>query len=176
MSLFIIDIEADGPIPYKYSMLSIGAVKVSKTIEQCPTFYSTLKPISDNWDEKALAISGFSREETLEFEDPKIVMQKFNDWIIANNKNGRPVFISDNNGFDFAWINWYFHYFLNNNPFGWSSRRIGDLYSGLNNDWYAHWKQLRKLEHTHNALQDALANTTAFLEIIEKFNLNISLK
>ncbi len=103
-------------------------------------------------------------------------MQKFYDWIKANNKNGRPVFISDNNGFDFAWVNWYFHYFIDENPFGWSSRRIGDFYAGLSKDWYAPWKHLRKTEHTHNALDDAIANATAFLEIIKTHEIKISLK
>lgn len=176
MSFFIVDVEADGLIPYKYSMLSIGAVKVLKNLDECPTFYTTLKPISDNWNEKSLAITGFTREETLSFRDPKEAMQDFSEWIKNNNKNGRPIFISDNNGFDFAWVNWYFHYFLNDNPFGWSSRRIGDFYSGLTKDWYGTWKHLRKIEHNHNALQDALANTSAFLEIIDQFDVKISLK
>lgn len=176
MSLFMIDIEADGPIPFKYSMISFGAVKITEDIDSSPTFYHTLKPISEAWNPESLSISGFTREETLTFEDPKTVMKKFYDWIIENNKNGRPVFISDNNGFDFAWINWYFHYFIGENPFGWSSRRIGDFYSGLTHDWYSQWKHLRKTNHTHNALDDALANTSAFLEMIKVHGIKMSLK
>lgn len=176
MSLFIIDIEADGPIPYKYSMISFGAIKIIEDINSAPTFYQTIKPISETWDPESLSISGFTREETMAFEDPKIAMQKFYDWIKENNNNGRPVFISDNNSFDFAWINWYFHYFIGENPFGWSSRRIGDFYSGLTHDFYSSWKHLRKTAHTHNALDDAIANATAFLEIIKTHEIKISLK
>lgn len=176
MSLFIIDIEADGPIPHKYSMLSIGAIKVMEDLNTSPTFYSTLKPMSKEWNEESIKVCGFTREETLHFENPQIVMKKFYDWVIENNKNGRPIFISDNNGFDFAWINWYFHYFIGENPFGWSSRRIGDFYSGITKDFYATWKQLRKTKHTHNALDDAFANATAFLEIMRLHDIKISLK
>jgi len=176
MSFFIIDVEADGVIPPKYSMISLGAVKITEDINTSPVFYQEIKPISESWNPESLAISGFTREETLNFEDPKIAMQRFYDWIKDNNKNGRPVFISDNNSFDFGWVNWYFHNFIGENPFGWSSRRIGDFYAGLTNDWYAKWKHLRKTAHTHNALDDAIANATAFLEIIKTHDIKISLK
>ena len=72
MSYIVVDIEADGPIPGDYSMISIGAVIVDESLEK--TFYGTLNPISEKWNPKALAISGFSREETLTFEDPVEVL------------------------------------------------------------------------------------------------------
>ncbi len=62
MTYVMVDIEADGPIPSDYSMVCLGAVVVERTLER--TFYGQLKPISDRWNEKALAVSGFSREET----------------------------------------------------------------------------------------------------------------
>jgi hypothetical protein len=52
-------------------------------------------------------ISGFSREETMSFEDPKKVMLDFNTWIKENCLD-HPIFISDNNGFDWMFICWYF--------------------------------------------------------------------
>ncbi len=60
---------------------------------------------------RRLAISGFSREEHLTFDEPKDVMQEFDEWI-KQNSNGQAVFISDNPAFDWQWINYYFHFFL----------------------------------------------------------------
>lgn len=134
MSYIVVDIEADGAIPSKYSMVCFGAVIVEPSLSK--TFYGDTKPISDIWNPEALAISGFSREEHLKFGDPEIVMKSFELWINQHSK-GHPIFISDNLAFDWQWINWYFHYYLGKNPFGFSGRRIGDLYCGLVKDTYA---------------------------------------
>ncbi|PBI91807.1 hypothetical protein BSF41_14160 [Flavobacterium sp. ACN2] len=173
MSYIVVDIESDGPIPGDYSMICFGAVLVNEKLDK--TFYGKLKPISDKFDPQALAISGFDRETTLEFDDPKEVMLNFEEWIKENSK-GRPIFISDNNGFDWMFICWYFHHFLNRNPFGYSSRRIGDLYCGLVNDTFAQWKHLRKTEHTHNPVDDAMGNAEALLHMKNEMQLKIDLK
>jgi len=172
MSLICVDVESDGAIPHKYSMVCFGAVIVEPSLSK--TFYGKTKPISDLWNPEALAISGFSREEHLKFDDPKEVMIKFRDWIKENSK-GRPIFISDNNGYDFAWVNWYFHWFLGENPFGYSSRRIGDLYCGMLKDSHARWKHLRKSFHSHHPVDDAKGNAEALLEI-QKMGLKIDLR
>ena len=131
MTYFVVDIEADGPIPADYSMVCFGAVLVDDNLDR--TFYGQLRPISDNWIPEALRVSGFSREETLAFDDPAEVMAGFKDWI-AENTTGRPMFISDNNGFDWQFINWYFHHFLGDNPFGFSS--TNRVYPASQNDHY----------------------------------------
>jgi len=166
MSLIVVDVEADGAIPHKYSMVSFGAVVVEPSLSK--TFYGETKPISDEFVAEALAISGFSREDHLKFDDPQAVMQKFNEWL-KENSNGRPVFISDNLAFDWQWINYYFHYFIGKNPFGFSGRRIGDLYSGLEKDFFAasKWKSFRRTAHTHNPVDDAKGNAEALLKIRE---------
>ena len=169
--LICVDCESDGPIPNKYSMVCFGAVIVEEKLDT--TFYGETKPVSDLWVPEALAISGFSREQHLKFDDPAEVMQKFDDWI-KENCLGKPIFISDNNGYDFAFINYYFHYYLGRNPFGYSSRRIGDLYCGMKMDSFAKWKHLRKTNHNHNPVQDSVSNAEAILEM-QKMGLKIKL-
>ncbi len=166
MSLVVVDIEADGPIPHKYSMVCFGAVVVEPSLSK--TFYGKTRPISDEWNAEALSISGFSREEHLTFDDPFEVMTNFAVWL-NNNVNNSPVFISDNLAFDWQWINYYFHYYTGKNPFGFSGRRIGDLYAGLMKDYFAasKWKKFRKTSHTHNPVDDALGNAEALLVIRE---------
>ena len=105
MSYCVVDCEADGEIPYKYSMVCFGAVIVDEKLDK--TFYGKTKPISQIWIPDALAVSGFSREEHEKFDEPVKVMQEFADWLKLNS-NGKPTFISDNPAFDFSWINYYF--------------------------------------------------------------------
>jgi DNA polymerase III epsilon subunit-like protein len=166
VSLIVVDVESDGAIPHKYSMVCFGAVVVEPSLAK--TFYGSTKPISDEWTPEALAISGITREEHLTFDEPREVMLKFNDWITANS-NGKAVFISDNLAFDWQWINYYFHRFTGSNPFGFSGRRIGDIYSGLVKDYFAasKWKSLRRTKHTHNPVDDAKGNAEALLKIRE---------
>jgi hypothetical protein len=64
-------------------------------------------------------------------------MTDFAGWLEKNSK-GRAIFISDNPAFDWQFINYYFHRFLGQNPFGFSARRIGDLYAGLVRDASKH--------------------------------------
>lgn len=164
MSLIVVDVESDGPVPARYSMVCFGAVVVEPELSR--TFYGRTRPISPEFIPDALAISGFTREEHLGFDDPLKVMCEFADWI-EENSNGRPVFISDNLAFDWQWINYYLHVFAGRNPFGFSGRRIGDIYSGLKNDYFAasEWKKFRKTRHSHDPVDDARGNAEALLEI-----------
>lgn len=163
MSYFSVDVEADGPIPHRYSMVCFGAVLIEPALDR--TFYGKAAPISAKWDPKALAVSGITRDEHELFPSPAVEMLRFENWLKANS-NGRPVFVSDNPAFDWQWINYYFHEFRGANPFGFSARRIGDLYCGLKRDagLNTEWKRtLRKTRHTHNPVDDAMGNAEAVL-------------
>ena len=138
----------------------ISAVLVQEGLQE--TFYGRLRPISEQWIPEALAVSGFSRAETLSFDDPKTVMETFAHWI-AKNAKGRVLFISDNNGFDFAFVSWYFWHFTGANPFGHSSTNLGSLYKGLVKDTFQNFKHLRQTAHTHHPVDDAKGNAEALL-------------
>lgn len=153
--LLAFDVEADGPCPGSdlYSMVSLGLVSV-RTPEV--SFYRTVRPISERWVPEALAVSGFTREQTLAFEPAEAVVEALVAWA-RSLPGGRPVLVSDNPAFDWQWINHYCHRFAGQNPFGFSARRLGDLHAG----WRGNaadtqgWKQWRKTRHSHNALEDA---------------------
>jgi hypothetical protein len=164
MPYVMVDVEADGPIPGDFSMISFGAVIVEPQLDR--SFYGTFKPISDRFVPEALAVSGFTRDETLAFDEPRAVMDKFRQWL-AENCKGRMLFISDNNGFDWQFINWYFHHFLGANPFGFSSTNLGSLYKGFQKDTFVNFKHLRKTKHTHHPVDDARGNAEALLQLKE---------
>lgn len=172
MAYIMVDVESDGPIPGDYSMISFGAVKVDGTLDK--TFYGRLKPVSDKFIPEALAVSGHTRAETLAFDDPKKVMNDFSNWI-SKVCNDRPIFISDNNGFDWMFVCWYFHHFLGENPFGFSSQNLGSVYKGMEKDMFTNFKHLRKTKHTHHPVDDAKGNAEALLTMKYKLGLNMKL-
>ena len=79
MPWVMVDIEADGPIPGDFSMVSLGAVIVEPGLAR--TFYGQLRPISERWIPAALAVSGHTRDETLTFDEPGAVMQRCSVWL-----------------------------------------------------------------------------------------------
>lgn len=166
MTWFSLDIEANGPAPGLYSMTSFGAVAVRDDLTD--TYYAELKPLPGAAvDPEALAIAGLSMEHLEEHgQDPIKAMTSFDEWLHATSTN-RPVLISDNPGFDAAFVSYYFALAGIPNPFGFSSRRIGDLYAGFHQDsrQSSAWKELRTTTHTHNALDDAIGNAGALLKI-----------
>ena len=176
MSYFLVDVEADGPIPGQddYSMVCFGAILFDKERKFDTTFYGETAPISKNWDPEALAISGFSREMHQTFEEPKLVMEKFKTWVLINSK-GRPIFLADNNGFDFMYMHWYFEHFFGKrqDPFGWSSRNLTDIYHGITGDMYSSIRPLRKATHDHNPVSDSLGNAQAFATMVDAMGLKI---
>ncbi len=97
----------------------------------------------------------------------KETFSNFNIWL--KQFKGRLIFVSDNPAYDWQFINYYFHKFLNVNPFGHSARRISDFYAGMNGDFFdsTGWKKWRKTPHDHNPVHDALGNLEAFTKILE---------
>jgi len=168
----MVDVEGDGPIPGDYSMVSFGAVLVDEALDK--TFYGQLKPISEQWLPEALAVSGHTRKQTMGFAEPKTVMQDFASWLTEHSQ-GRPLFFSDNNGFDWQFINWYFHHFLGHNPFGFSSTNLGSLYKGMKQDLWQNFKHLRKTKHSHHPVDDAMGNAEALLHMKQVLGLKIKL-
>lgn len=172
MSYIVVDVETDGESPDKYSMVCFGAVLVK---DMTKTFYGKTKPISKVYNKEALAISGFSRKEHEKFDDPEQVMKDFDKWL-KEVSDGKPTFISDNPAFDFGWINFYFHKYLGRNPFGFSARRIGDIYCGIvkkanaNKEWK---RKYRKTKHTHNPVDDAKGNAEALIAFRDKLGFNV---
>jgi len=172
-----VDVEADGPIPGPYSMLSLGMVVVGKPEF---TFYSEIKPISDNYDTQALAVSGLDRDKLMkEAPSAKEVMEKVAKWINNLRKIGRPVFLAAPAVWDGMFVHWYFMKFTGKSPFGMTGSGI-DLRSywmGMNN---CEWSETRKgkikfqlslkgVLHTHNALEDAKELAIVFEAVLKKW-------
>lgn len=172
MSSYVVDIEADGPIPGDFSMIEIGIVKLTEELKE--TLHLQIKPITMNWDPKVLAVTGYEREDVERFQyDAYEAMSMLKNWIsVTNKKETRPIYFSDNIAFDWMFTHWYFIHFLNEDPFGWSGRNINDIFKGLSKNMRRNHKKLRDTKHTHNPVDDAKGNAEALLKMVNQFNLS----
>lgn len=167
-----VDIEAAGPVPGEYSMLSLGACVV--TAPEI-TFYTEFKPINDHFVLAALKVGGLTLEQlAITGRPPAEAMRAFDHWIREAANNRTPVFVGFNASFDWAFVNWYFHVFLGENPFGIGALDIKAYYMGLAG---CLWRETtsRQLpqqfqpthQSTHNALDDAIAQAQIFRKLLE---------
>lgn len=156
-----VDVETSGPIPGEYSLLTIGACEVADPQQ---TFSCELKPITGNADPKALEITGLSLER-LEREglEPAVGMKKFKDWVMSRvDSDSTPVFVGFNAPFDWSFVNYYFHRYLGENPFGFAALDIKSMYMGAVRSSWAQTRSSQiakalnpKLKGDHDALHDA---------------------
>lgn len=61
MSFYVVDVESDGQILGRNSIICFGAVRLDN--EFLPIFYEKTRPVSPEYNEEALAVRGFSRKE-----------------------------------------------------------------------------------------------------------------
>jgi len=171
--LISVDIETAGPIPGEYSMLSVGACVVGRRDE---SFYAELKPINSNAVPDALKVTGFDLTELGKTgEQPEDAMAKLGAWVASVSADTSPIFVGFNAGFDWSFVNWYFHRFLGENPFGFAPLDIKSYYMGLTGCSWTETKSSRmRAEYqsakpaNHNALADAQAQAEMFEKMVEQ--------
>ena len=168
------DVEADGPIPGPYSMISLGMAVVGRDDLR---FYTELRPISDEYVPEALAVSGLDRDRLLrEAPEAGAAMRAAAAWINGLRKHGRPVFLAGPAVFDGMFVHWYFMRFLGKSPFSASGAGI-DLRSYWMGKEGCEWSESRKstikrtlgitgLPHTHHAGEDALELAAVFEAVL----------
>ncbi len=172
MSWFMVDVEANGPIPGDYSMTEIGVVRMDEDLKT--TFHGYLRPLDGaKWIQEAYDVVGYGHDHAMTFEYPLKTMTDFAQWVKDVNRNGQPCFISDNNGFDYGYVNWYFHHFLGRSPFGHSSTNLGSLYKGLVKDFSKNFKHLRRTKHDHNPVNDAMGNAESLQHMVREMGLHM---
>jgi hypothetical protein len=180
-----IDVEADGPVPGPYSMLSFGLAVAGRfdgkrftardPAEQ--TFYRELRPISERFDPEALAVSALDRDALLTSgEDPQTAMSAAAAWVAEMAGEDRAVLVGFPLIFDWLFLYWYFIQFsTTGSPVGFSSgldmktmfqqksRRVLSLAG--KDDLPAELRSRRP--HTHNALDDAIEQGEIFARLFE---------
>ena len=170
---FSVDIESAGPIPGKYSMLSLGACVVG---DPKVSFYAELKPISKEFVPEALKVSGFdlARLEK-DGQQPETVMKDFRRWVEQSTGGNKAVFVGFNGCYDWQFINWYCESFAGGNPFGFGGVDIKSYFMGFSGlPWSKTTSSQLPAEfrpdepQTHNALDDARAQASIFHKMLLK--------
>lgn len=156
MTYIMVDVEANGPCPGLFSMIEVGAIDCDNPSD---CFTAKFRPDAGHVQLEALASIGRTNEETLLYPAVYIGMRAFNEWV---KKFERPMFVSDNNGFDWQFVNYYFWKHVGSNPFGHSSTNLNSLYKGFSQSMKKNVKHLRKTKHDHTSLNDAMGNVEAF--------------
>lgn len=190
--LFIVDVEASAPTPATGKMTEFGVVD----FESRAWFHGHLWDFTPHPDIPALPVPtepnpGFSATlptgsggttfdgtrhtiDLLANGREHRVYSSLISWMTywVGTTGERAVFVSDNPGFDFMWMAYGFDSHHLKNPFGYSSRRIGDLAAGLSDNWRAtsSWKKHRSTRHDHNPVHDALGNAEALEHLLRKHN------
>jgi hypothetical protein len=182
---FSADVETDGPIPGLFSILSFAMVYAGsfdgKRFERPRTYewtlYKELKPISENFQEEALRINGLDRARLcLEGESPQTAMAEACRWVKDKAGRAKPVLVAYPLSFDWTWLYWYFIRFSpDGSPFDYS--RCFDIKTALAVKAAIPISEagrsrlipslLPKHQHTHHALDDAIAQAEIFANVFE---------
>lgn len=187
------DIEASGPTPGKYSMLSLGACIVGDRQTQ---FYREFKPLNLAYVLDAIKVGCRGlyclnvrdipqfNPESDEFdplkvlatlsktgEAPRTVMADYANWVLRSTKGFIPVEAAAPIKFDGMFTTWYFDNFYDGeNPFGHSGEDMNSLYRGVARNADASMRDLKLVDDrkcAHNALDDAVFQAKVFEKVLE---------
>ena len=182
-NVFVLDTEATSPSPMTGLMTEFGIVHLTSGL----SLYAKLYDFTPHPDIPALPVVTDPTPRIsmrMEYEDAANTFDSATDtwsenplkdaaaltriWVTGIADSSRAVLVSDNNGFDAMWFTCFMDAQGEDNPFGFSSRRIGDFYAGTRNDWRkaSEWKRLRRTKHTHNPVDDARGNAEALRVIL----------
>lgn len=184
--ILLVDTEATSPSPFSGVMTEFGIVDlVSRATFHGVLYDSMPSPLNpaipvlaghgpgpryqrDTDTAPVLMRDARGRSPVTEDDGRVFVMGALIDWL--DGFEGRPQFWSDNPGYDFMWMAYEFDQCGVGNPFGFSSRRIGDLAAGLKGKFRdtSSWKRYRKTKHTHNPVDDSMGNAEALATILSK--------
>ena len=148
MVYFCVDLEASGPVPPLYNLLSIGATVVTENGGQHaigPSIYLELKPIFPGFDPGAMKVCGLDADRLrAEGEEPRVALERLARWVAEHNAGSKegPCFVGHNAVFDWSYIAYYYAHFGMPNPFGYKGLDTKSLAMGrLGISWRATSKE-----------------------------------
>ena len=134
-----VDVEASGPFPGLFSLVSIGAVPVVQgpdgwSVAREHTYYVELKPMEGAGElEAATKIHGLTSEYLREHGlEPAEAMKSFGDYFRKLKRAHKKVTPAAwPSSFDAPYMGWYMQRFVGSNPLGWSAFDIPSYGMGL---------------------------------------------
>ena len=171
-----VDIEASGPNPHDYAMISIGAATVHGPRQ---SFYAELKPNKMAESDEASAVHGLSLKRLAEEgEEPKAALERLKKWLEDLRKDEEEiVFVAFNAPFDWMFVNDYFMRYLGANPFGHRALDMKAFYMGMRGvPWAATSHQAVSSDYAmldalpHHAEQDAILEAELFERMLQELD------
>lgn len=183
---FSTDIEADGPIPGEYSMLSFASAVFDEKQKLSYEFSRNVLPLEgakqDPDTMKFWARNPEAYAKTQEDQvDPWNAMRTYVTWVetVCDNHHPkiqyRPVFVAYPAGFDWTFMYWYMIKFAGRSPFSFTAldvksyamAKLGCQYREsakrkFPEEWFP-----KHLPHTHVALDDAVEQGYLFLNMLK---------
>ena len=170
------DVEADGPIPGDYSMLSFASAAYMPNKELIGTFSTNLETLPDAKTHPKTMEWWKSQPEAwaacrTDLQDPASAMKKYLDWL--NTLPGKPVFVAYPAAYDFMFVYWYLIHFTGESPFSHSALDIKTFAMAMLKKPYR--ESIKKnmpsrwfddSPHTHLALDDAIEQGALFCNIL----------
>lgn len=127
MDYYSIDIEASGPVPGRYSLLSLGVTHVRREAGRyvaLDDLYLELAPRFAGVSEAAMRVHGLdlARLEATGLS-AEVAMEKLTSFLARTQREpeDRPVFVAHNAPFDWMFVAHYFEEVGRPNPFGHSA-------------------------------------------------------
>ena len=182
-----VDVEPDGHVPGLSSIVSLGACAAAVRDEAGgvealaaaeSTFYAVLRPISDEYLDKALRVTGFERAELeRDGRPPEETLPEFAAWVDeqAAAHDAQPVLAAYPLGFVWSFTQYYLHVFAGRSPFGQSAHydmktAYSVLAGGAVRDAIRRRMPSALLgprdSKTHHALQDAVGHVDLLLGLL----------
>lgn len=170
------DVETDGPIAGRHSMLSLGSAAYTRDKQLLGTFSANLETLPGAQPDAKTAAWWQTQPEAwaacrCDTEPPAAAMQRYLGWL--KSLAGKPVFVAYPTAFDFPFVYWYLMEFAGENPFGYSAIDIKTYAMALlQRDYRASGKQAMPREwfdpapHTHVALDDAVEQGLLFCNML----------
>lgn len=170
------DVETDGPVAGRHSMLSIGSAAYAPDKTLLGTFSANLETVpglladehTAKWWATQPAAWAACRQNP---EPPAAAMRRYVAWLKA--LPGRPVFVAYPAAFDFPFVQWYLERYADENPFGYAVIDIKTYAMAvLRQPYRACGKQAMPAAwfdpapHTHVALDDALEQGALFCNML----------
>jgi hypothetical protein len=166
------DVEADGPIPGIYSMLSFASAAYTPNKQLIDTFTANLETLPEaktdsetmKWWKTQPEAWKACRED---LQKPEQVMKKYLEWLKL--LPGKPVFIGYPAAYDFLFVYWYLIRFTGESPFSHSALDIKTYAMAMLKKPYRNSSKSEyprrwfdNLPHTHQALDDAIEQGALF--------------
>jgi len=176
-----LDIEADGPCPGLFSMLSFGMAAFTLEKELVGTLSCNLQTLPDARTDPrtmqwwALPDNATAYEKSrVDPIPPRQAMLECKAWLEGMRRFGRPIICGAPSGFDFTFIYYYFQRELGESPVGFASLDLRSYAAAVLKKQYRHVGKRQYpaewidegLPHTHVALDDAIEQGCILINMI----------